>query len=153
MSIRISSWYTAVAMVVLLGPAQAQPNPAIDFAGPKRHWVDTAPPFTPAGSPKDAYTGVRRHGIDTSVPYPLAGTPEAAAQPDPRKTTPSPGYWAMTEAAWSESSTAYVFSATPMFKPVDGYRPDPEIIRQAQKELPEKYWGKFIGVSEAHSTY
>ncbi|MFG1418298.1 N-acetylmuramoyl-L-alanine amidase [Xanthobacter sp. V0B-10] len=101
----------------------------------------------------DAYTGTRRHGIDTSVPYPLAGTPEAVAQPDPRTVAPSPGYWAMTEAAWSQSATAYVFSSTPMFKAQDGYRPDPEVLRQAQKELPEKFHDRLVGVSPEHTDF
>ncbi len=101
-----------------------------DYTGPKRHWVDTAPAVSPAGSPEDVAAGVAK-----------------------RTYTPTPSFWKTVEAAADESDTAYLFRDSPVFAPAPDYKPTVEELDRRKEGLPEKYWGNLVGVSPAHSDY
>ncbi len=98
--------------------------------GTVRHHIDTAPSFSPAGSPEDVAAGVA-------------------------KRTPAldPTFWQTVEAAAYESTTAYVFTQSPVFAPDASYQPTSMELEARKEGLPEKYHESLLGVSRAHSDY
>lgn len=96
----------------------------------RQHWVDTAPPFAPVGSPEDVAAGVAK-----------------------RTFNPPPTFWQTVEAAADAGDTARLFRESPVFAPAPDYQPTNEELEQRKQGLPEKYWRQLLGVSPAHSDY